>query len=75
MVLLFLGDFEPGPAAIQALFALQLLVFLIFLVLGLTRLGSVMVRLVPNSLKGGIIIAALMGKTITCCSTAWPRSG
>ncbi|MBL1377451.1 solute carrier family 23 protein [Zobellella iuensis] len=66
VVLLFLGDFEPGPAAIQALFALQLLVFLIFLVLGLTRLGSVMVRLVPNSLKGGIIIgagiAALMGE-------------
>ena len=66
VVLLFLGQFKPGPEAIQALFALQFLVFVIFLVLGLTRLGSVMVRLVPNSMKGGIIIgagiAALMGE-------------
>jgi len=65
-VLLFLGDFEPGPQAIQALFALQLLVCLIFFVLGITRLGSAMVRIVPNSMKGGIIIgagiAALMGE-------------
>lgn len=66
VVLLFLGDFEPGPEAIQALFALQFLVFLIFLFLGVTRLGSVLVRLIPNSMKGGIIIgagiAALIGE-------------
>ncbi len=66
VVLLFLGDFKPGPEAIQALFALQLLVFIIFLVLGVTRLGSAMVKLVPNSLKAGIIIgagiAAIMGE-------------
>lgn len=30
LVVLFLGDFEPGPEAIQAMFALQFLVFLIF---------------------------------------------
>ena len=66
VVILFLSDYQPGPEAIQALFALQFLVFLIFLLLGVTRLGSVMVRLVPNSMKGGIIIgagiAALMGE-------------
>ncbi|HLT04083.1 MAG TPA: solute carrier family 23 protein [Pseudomonas sp.] len=66
VVLLFLGDFEPGPQAIQALFALQFLVFVIFLFLGVTRLGSVLVRLIPNSMKGGIIIgagiAALIGE-------------
>ncbi len=69
VVLLFLSDYQPGPQAIQALFALQFLVFLIFLLLGVTRLGSVMVRLVPNSMKGGIIIgagmAALMGEIQT----------
>src|SRR5690606_29785874 len=58
VVLLFLGNFEPGPEAIQALFALQFLVFLIFLFLGITRLGTVLVRLIPNSMKGGIIIGA-----------------
>lgn len=66
VVLLFLGDYEPGPQAIQALFALQILVFFIFLILGITRLGSAMVRIVPNSMKGGIIIgagiAALIGE-------------
>ncbi len=66
VVLLFLGNFEPGPQAIQALFALQFLVFVIFLFLGITRLGRVLVRLIPNSMKGGIIIgagiAALIGE-------------
>ncbi len=66
VVLLFLGDYEPGPEAIQALFALQFLVFVIFLVLGITRLGSALVRIIPNSMKGGIIIgagiAALIGE-------------
>ncbi|CAE6956385.1 MULTISPECIES: solute carrier family 23 protein [Pseudomonas] len=66
VVLLFLGNYEPGPEAIRALFALQFLVFVIFLFLGVTRLGSTLVRLIPNSMKGGIIIgagiAALMGE-------------
>ncbi len=66
VVLVFLGDFEPGPEAIQALFALQFLVFLIFLVLAVTRLGRTLVHLVPNSLQAGIImgagIAALTGE-------------
>ncbi|TDO01491.1 solute carrier family 23 protein [Halomonas ventosae] len=58
VVLVFLGDFEPGPEAIQALFALQLLVFLIFFLLGVTGLGRKLVHLVPNSLQAGIIIGA-----------------
>ncbi|MFV8836744.1 solute carrier family 23 protein [Aquisalimonas sp. APHAB1-3] len=58
VVVLFLGDFEPGTEAIQAMFALQFLVFLIFLVLGITRLGSTLVNIIPRSMKGGIIIGA-----------------
>ncbi|WP_227937655.1 solute carrier family 23 protein [Alkalihalobacillus deserti] len=69
VVLLYLGNFEPGPEAIQALFALQFLVFLIFFVLGITKLGEKLVNLVPNSLKAGILmgagIAALMGEIST----------
>lgn len=64
--MLFLSDYEPGPEAIQALFALQFLVFIIFLFLGVTRLGSKLVDFIPRSMKGGIIIgagiAALMGE-------------
>lgn len=66
VVVLFLGQFEPGPQAIQALVALQLLVTAIFLILGVTKLGSTLVNNVPNSLKAGILIgagiAALMGE-------------
>ncbi|MFO7858433.1 MAG: solute carrier family 23 protein, partial [Ectothiorhodospiraceae bacterium] len=58
VVVLFLGDFEPGTEAIQALFALQFLVFLIFVILGVTRLGSTLVSIIPRSMKGGIIIGA-----------------
>jgi len=69
VVLLFLGGFEPGPEAIKAMFALQMEVFLIFLVLGVTGLGSKLVNIIPNSLKAGIIIgagiAALMGELKT----------
>ncbi|MBL4623026.1 MAG: hypothetical protein JKY89_11550 [Immundisolibacteraceae bacterium] len=58
VVLIFLGNFEPGPDAIRALVALQLLVFAIFFLLGVTRLGSVLVHAIPNSLKAGILIGA-----------------
>ncbi|MEL0082418.1 MAG: xanthine/uracil/vitamin C permease [Gammaproteobacteria bacterium] len=58
VVLIFLGNFEPGPEAIRALVALQFLVFLIFFLLGITRLGSVLVKAIPNSMKAGILIGA-----------------
>lgn len=66
VVLLYLKGFEPGPEAIKALFALQLEVSIIFLILGITRWGSKLVEVIPNSLKSGIIIgagiAAMMGE-------------
>lgn len=69
VVLLYLQNFEPGPEAVKAMFALQVEVFLIFLFLGLTGLGNKLVTIIPNSLKSGIIIgagiAALMGELKT----------
>lgn len=66
VVLLYLKGFEPGPEAIKAMFALQIEVTLIFLILGITRWGSKLVDVIPNSLKSGIIIgagiAAMMGE-------------
>lgn len=58
VVVLFLSQFEPGPQAIQALVALQLMVAAIFLILGITKLGSTLVNNVPGSLKAGILIGA-----------------
>lgn len=66
VVILFLSGFEPGPEAIQAMFALQIIIFLVFLILGITRMGSKLVDWIPNSLKSGVIIgagiAALLGE-------------
>jgi len=66
VVLLYLGQFEPGPEAIQALVALQLLVAAIFLLLGITKLSSKVVVNVPSSIKAGILlgagVAAYMGE-------------
>src|SRR5690554_2759527 len=68
VVVLFLGNFEPGPEAIRALIGLQLVVTLIFFVLGITRLGSKLVDMFPNSIKGGILmgagIAAISGEIV-----------
>ncbi|MBA4502153.1 solute carrier family 23 protein [Marinobacterium marinum] len=58
VVVLFLGNFEPGPESIRALIGLQLVVTLIFFVLGITRLGSRLVDLIPSSIKGGILMGA-----------------
>ncbi len=48
------------------MFALQSVVFMIFLLLGITGLGNKLVAVIPNSLKSGIIIgagiAAMMGE-------------
>jgi len=66
VVLLYLSQFEPGPQAIQALVALQLLVAAIFLLLGVTKLSSKVVKNVPPSIKAGILlgagVAAFMGE-------------
>ncbi len=58
VVLLFLGNFEPGPESIRALMGLQLIVTAIFFILGITRLGSKLVNLFPASIKAGILIGA-----------------
>lgn len=58
VVLLFIDGFEPGPDAIKALVALQLVVTFIFLFLGVTRLGSRLVNSIPDSIKAGILLGA-----------------
>lgn len=58
IVSIFLSDYEPGPEAIQALVALQILVFLLMTVLGVTGLGGKLVGALPRSIKAGILIGA-----------------
>lgn len=56
--LVFLEGFEQGPERIQALIAVQLLVAFLFIFMGITKLADRFVRLVPASVKGGILLAA-----------------
>ncbi|MCI6057705.1 hypothetical protein [Anaerotignum sp.] len=56
--LVFLEGFEQGPERIQALIAVQLLVAFLFVFMGITKLADRFVRLVPSSVKGGILLAA-----------------
>lgn len=66
IVLLYLQAFEPGPAAVQAMFVLQIEVFLIFIIFGFTGFSNRLINFIPNSLKSSVIIgagiAALMGE-------------
>lgn len=58
LTLVFLEGFEKGDERIQAMIALQLLVGLIFIFMGVTKLADRFVGAVPDSIKGGILLAA-----------------
>ena len=51
-------DSQKGMERIQAMIALQLLVAFVFIFMGITKLADKFVNGVPNSIKGGILIAA-----------------
>ncbi|MDY3052712.1 MAG: hypothetical protein SOR89_06050 [Ndongobacter sp.] len=58
--------FEIGPARTQALIAVQVCLGLIFIIFGITGLGGKMIKIVPNSVKAGVLmgggIAAVLGE-------------
>src|SRR5699024_559331 len=53
LLTVFLAGFEPGPDAVSALIAVQLVTAAIFLILGLTGLGKKIIVHMPNSIKAG----------------------
>ncbi len=56
----FISSYPEGEARIQALIALQLLVALIFLIMGIFKGAEALVSRVPNSIKAGILFGAAM---------------
>lgn len=58
LTIAYLVQFEIGTERIHALMALQILVGIIFLFMGITKLADSFVRKVPPSIKAGILIAA-----------------
>ncbi|MCD8254515.1 MAG: cytidylate kinase family protein [Oscillospiraceae bacterium] len=58
LVLVYLGGYTVGLESVQALIALQLLVSVIFIVLGATGLAHKLMKIIPGSLKAGILLGA-----------------
>lgn len=60
------NGYEMGPDRTQALIAVQVCLGIIFIILGITGLGGKMIRIVPNSVKSGVLmgggIAAIIGE-------------
>lgn len=58
IVIVFLANFEPGSEAVQAMIALQLSIAIIFFIMGVTGLGNLLIKILPSSIRGGIILGA-----------------
>ena len=58
LTIVFLEGFPLGKERIQAMIALQMLVGLVFIFMGVTKLADKFVHAVPDSVKGGILLAA-----------------
>ncbi len=58
LIMAFLTRYEIGPERTLALIALQLLVAVVFLFFGSTGLASKLVKLIPDSIKAGVILGA-----------------
>ncbi|WP_199256805.1 hypothetical protein [Alteribacillus sp. YIM 98480] len=58
LTIVFMNAFTPGVEAIHAMFAVTFIVAILFFFFGITKLGEKFNRLVPNSLKAGVIMGA-----------------
>ena len=58
LTIIYLQGYEMGPERIQAMIALQILVGIVFIFMGITKMADKFVHVIPNSIKGGILLAA-----------------
>ena len=58
LTIIYLQGYEMGPERIQAMIALQILVGLVFIFMGITKMADRFVHVIPNSIKGGILLTA-----------------
>ena len=58
LTLVYLGGYKVGPDSVHAMMALQILVALLFIVMGVTGLAHRLTRAVPPPLKAGILLGA-----------------
>ncbi|MBN1626475.1 MAG: hypothetical protein JW944_08105 [Deltaproteobacteria bacterium] len=58
LILVFLSGYAAGPDSIHAIIALQILVAFLFIILGVTGLAHRLMKIIPVSLKSGILLGA-----------------
>ncbi|QAT49475.1 hypothetical protein EQM14_06620 [Caproiciproducens sp. NJN-50] len=58
LVVAFLGKYQLGVVRYQELIALQLIVGVIFLLMGVTGAAGKLMKVVPNSIKAGVLLGA-----------------
>lgn len=58
LTLVFLGNLTPGREAVHGMIAITLVVCALFIFFGITGLGDRFNKLIPNTLKAGIIMGA-----------------
>ncbi|MCP4347805.1 MAG: hypothetical protein GY795_20070 [Desulfobacterales bacterium] len=71
----FLNDFDAGPERIKAMIALQVLVGLIFLVLGITGITRYVIKHFPVSMRAGILLGAGFASLMRIFDPAQPFIG
>lgn len=54
----FLMNYVQGPERTQALIAVQILITVIFFVMGLTGVANKLINIIPESIKSGILLGA-----------------
>lgn len=68
----YLTGFEAGPDRIKALIALQVLVGLIFLVMGVTGITKTVIKKFPVSMRAGILLGAGFASLMRVFNPAQP---
>ncbi|WP_460311764.1 hypothetical protein [Aliiglaciecola aliphaticivorans] len=58
LLMAYVQTFDPGPDRVHALIAFQIILGLLAIVLGQTKLASKVVTLIPSAIKSGVIIGA-----------------
>lgn len=71
----FLTGFDPGPERIQALIALQVLVGVIFLGLGVTGITRWVIKHFPVSMRSGILLGAGIASMMRVFDAGQPFMG
>jgi len=71
LVITYLSGYQVGSDSVYAMIALQILVAALFLILGITGLAHKLMKVIPASLKAGILLGAAMEALEKVYSKYW----